>query len=250
MDSSDRTTTLKLAFIAGIGVLISGCTGTHYRSFTLDSSPRTSLSVDARQRMILTTDRGGPEGNKRVVCAEPSPDAFTAASLSAALNAKVGPEQIGGGLSHAETAGALGMRTQTIQLLRDGLYRACEAYMNGVIEDQEYRKIISAYDELLITLVAVEGLTQQVRIPPPVIGSKASTTPAANGSGTSSDTKPSGSINVTATLPSDKVARQVHAIVRDYYCFQLGLKEYFYKKNLGVINQQTVNQLCRSVPVK
>ncbi len=245
MDRSTKTHALRATLIIAISLFISACSGTHYRSFTLDSTPKTSLSVDARQRVILTTDQGGPDGNKHVVCAEPSPDVFATAAISAALNVKTGTEQLGGGLSRAETAGALGMRTQTIQLLRDGLYRACEAYMNGVIEGDEYRKIISAYDEVLITLMAVESLTQQIRTPPPAIGTQSGTTPEAEGTGTASDGTPPGAAAITTTPPSDQIAKQVHAIVRDYYCFQVGMKELFYKQ-LGPVNQRVVDRLCRS----
>lgn len=48
-----------------------------------------------------------------------------------------------------------------IQLLRDGLYRACEAYTNGIIDGREYKRIIARYDETMITMLAIDGLTSQ-----------------------------------------------------------------------------------------
>jgi len=81
-----------------------------------------------------------------------------ALAASGGANVAVAEKEVGGRAALAESAGALGPRTQTIQLLRDGLYRACEAYMNGVISSNDYRRILVAYDEILITLVALEGL--------------------------------------------------------------------------------------------
>ena len=42
------------------------------------------------------------------------------------------------GASSSETSASIGLRTQTITLLRDGLYRLCEAYMNGAVDEIQY----------------------------------------------------------------------------------------------------------------
>ncbi|HZS11821.1 MAG TPA: hypothetical protein VFA38_06200, partial [Nitrospirales bacterium] len=44
-----------------------------------------------------------------------------------------------------------------------GLYRACEAYMNGAINQEEYAYIVSGYDDFVVTVVGLDGLTQIVR---------------------------------------------------------------------------------------
>jgi hypothetical protein len=59
--------------------------------------------------------------------------------------------------SLAEAVQSVGRRTQSIQLLRDGLYRACEAYLNGAITANEYRLLLSRISAFAITLVAVDG---------------------------------------------------------------------------------------------
>lgn len=150
-----------------LSVLLTAC-GSIYHKFTIDEPPATSLSIDARQRVILVTNKGGPTENergepvarRRVVCAEPSPDAFSALAAYAgfSLGPKDNPNASSADAGYAETVEAIARRTATTQLLRDGLFRACEAYMNGVIGRAEYRQIIMAYDEILITLVALEGL--------------------------------------------------------------------------------------------
>jgi hypothetical protein len=57
----------------------------------------------------------------------------------------------------------IGLRTPTIQLLRDGMYRLCEAYMNGAIDRSRYTVLINRYQQMMIGLVAIEQLTGVVR---------------------------------------------------------------------------------------
>jgi hypothetical protein len=109
---------------------------------------------------------------RRIVCAEPSPDATSAvaASLGANLSAKIPVLQGGQALTPegqlalqyalAEQVAYVGVRNSTIQLLRDGLYRACEAYMNGAIGDFGYALILANYGRLMVALLTAEGLTR------------------------------------------------------------------------------------------
>ena len=63
----------------------------------------------------------------------------------------------GGGAASAslnEAVAATGLRTQTIQLLRDGLYRACEAYLNGAIDEFGHALLLNKYDETMVSLVS------------------------------------------------------------------------------------------------
>src|SRR5690242_9784498 len=155
---------------------LGGCANYIFRSFDIDSGE--SLSLDAKQRLVLATYKGGKSGNRKIVCAEPSPDAFSATSASATANAaftfpsllpggqtgtdgQSGNTSGSGGIAAArsESAASIGMRTQTIQLLRDGLYRACEAYMNGAIDQQDYRLLLSRISAFSVTVMAIDGLT-------------------------------------------------------------------------------------------
>jgi hypothetical protein len=142
-----------------------GCANYIFRSFDLDRGE--SLSVDAKQRLVLVTHKGGKTGDRKIVCAEPSPDAYSAAAASAAASAAgsaplggQGTASASGGFSAAtsEAAASLAMRTQTIQLLRDGLYRACEAYMNGAIDQYQYNILLLNIDRLMVSLVGVDAI--------------------------------------------------------------------------------------------
>jgi hypothetical protein len=139
-----------------VGVLCissSGCAYfTHYKDrAAFDES---SYSLDAKQRVVLSfasADKQGRTG--RYVCAEPSPDALSAMAASGALEAQVAGQ--GGGAASAslnEAVASIGLRTQTIQLLRDGLYRACEAYLNGAIDEFGYALLLNKYDDSMISL--------------------------------------------------------------------------------------------------
>jgi hypothetical protein len=170
-------TSRLIIFALIVGLPVSGCSGTIFKQFSIDNSPATSISLDARQRLIFVTEKGGPVPEKdgvpvqqhRIICAEPSPDAFMALVAAGGADLTMGKKEIGAYGSMAESVGALGRRTQTVQLLRDVLYRACEAYMNGVIDKNEYRRIMVAYDELVITLAAIESLGRSIAepFPPP-----------------------------------------------------------------------------------
>lgn len=147
---------------------LSGCA-----AFGIDGAMLNSRTIDATERILLVTDKAivrNDEGhvvstNNRVVCAEPSPDALIAAAATG--NLAISPEgqdilKVGG--SYAEAVGELGERTAVIQMLRDGLYRACEAHMNGLLSAEDYKQQVLVYfDDFALTILAIESLTRQQR---------------------------------------------------------------------------------------
>jgi hypothetical protein len=58
--------------------------------------------------------------------------------------------------AHAEAIVQLTERLATIQLLRDGLHRACEAYGNGAISDTAYAVMLSRFDKTMVTMLLGE----------------------------------------------------------------------------------------------
>jgi hypothetical protein len=105
-----------------------------------------------------------------IVCAEPSPDVVTIVSKS--LNLSTGLEgvlrqpdvnaDVAGkaaaalSVAKAQALAQLTNRLATIQLLRDGLYRACEAYANGALSDIAYAVMLSGYSDVMVTLLTGE----------------------------------------------------------------------------------------------
>ena len=230
----------NLIGIIGASLLISlaGC-GTQpiNKEFSIDSRPAPSISLDAQQRTILVTDQGGPVKERRkVVCAEPSPDAIvtSAASLGAKLSV-LDKGNVGVESSLAQAFSEMGTRTPVIQLLRDGLYRACEAYMNGVVGEDEYGRIVRHYDSTMVALVAVDGLTRCTFSPG---GTKASADSSStqNAGETGHATAESVSRSAVGNCQiSPDVAEKVRVILDNYWTYKAPLHRSFCKS--GVVKQ-------------
>jgi len=208
-------------------MVTSGCSSVIHQPFSIDTQPATSLSIDARQRLVLVTDKGGKDGNRRVTCAEPSPDVFSAVAASATASAALGQQSGQIAASMMERAAALGPRTQTIQLLRDGLYRSCEAYMNGIIDEAEYRRILVSYDEVMITTLAIDGLTSSAK-PLPVLGTGTASAVVGNQTASASgSTEGAVQPSATGSAPDAQYAAAIGEILKNYYNFQLELKRLY-----------------------
>ena len=103
---------------------------------------------------------------EHVTCAEPSPDVATAISQSFGVGLTAAGKEPKSSIeaelaasvasSNAQSVAQLGERLATIQMLRDGLYRACEAYANGAITPTTYTLIVSRIDDLMVTLLSTE----------------------------------------------------------------------------------------------
>jgi hypothetical protein len=143
--------------------------------------------MDVKQRTVLSSviqskvmDLGVIE--KTVICAEPSPDALSvyAAGLSGSVYSgdKKAAELA---LSSSETGSFIGNRTVTIQLLRDNLYRACEGYMSGALNEDQYYTLIRRYQVMTMGLLAIEHLTETVK--PPSVTITAGAAGASQGGG-------------------------------------------------------------------
>jgi hypothetical protein len=162
----------RAAMAFGLAAAVAACDGTIFKSFDLRSGQ--SLSIDARQRLVLVGERqvghkqdDGTYRRDRIVCTEPSPDALVAkaaAIAGSATNAQVAASL---GASLTEAAASIGIRTPTIQLLRDGLFRVCEAYMNGALDKEEYHTLLFNYDRVMTALIIIEAVAG-FKLQPPV----------------------------------------------------------------------------------
>lgn len=173
---------MKGTLLAFIIMSIAGCANLNSIYRTFDISSGESTMSDIRQRAILVapnetiTKKYDPTGKYvreeqikkgTVVCAEPSPDAM--ASLAYELAAKGGyPGKASGELAFAMQDGAAftGIRTQSIQLLRDFGYRLCESYMSGSISAPQYDLLMRRFQKNTVALLAIEQLTGTVKAPP------------------------------------------------------------------------------------
>jgi hypothetical protein len=105
---------------------------------------------------------------------------------------------------------SIAMRTQTIQLLRDGLYRACEAYMNGAIDQHQYNVLLLNIDRLMVTLLGVDGIAGTHTVPPvsisanaPAIDTKATVPGGTEGN---ADVRPGSPVTINNTYHASTIA--------------------------------------------
>lgn len=114
----------------------------------------------------LTWSNGTRQGPKMGICAEPSPDALS--TLATSTSGEAGYKDrlsLAFTLAQQEAGSFVGLRTQTIQLLRDSMYRMCEAYLSGAIAPAEYSLMLRRYQRTMVALLAIEQMTQVVRAP-------------------------------------------------------------------------------------
>ncbi|WP_345974596.1 hypothetical protein [Sulfurimonas sp. HSL3-7] len=148
-------------------MLFSGCARLNSIARDFNVNDGNGQLIDAKQRAIIVVQN---ESNRTVVCSEPSPDALSAYAMQLALEGKI-PEQAALKLATSSQEGTsfIGLRTQSIQLLRDAMYRNCEAYANGALDKAQYGIAARRYQRSMIALLAIEQLTGTVRVPPVTI---------------------------------------------------------------------------------
>ena len=150
---------------------LSGC-GTQYslKDFSPTEKGPKSAFVDIKQRAVLAANRpaGAAGGNvgDLVMCAEPSPDALSSFASELALDLKA-KNQVAAqfALSQQEAASFVGLRTQSIQLLRDGMYRLCEGYMAGALTSADFSWLTRRYQKNMVALLTIEQLTRVAQVP-------------------------------------------------------------------------------------
>ncbi len=173
-----------LPFVS-IGLLLSGCAAlTHYNNAeklnTSNGSEATVVFIDAKQRAVVAADRGskasdaGSRSAFLAFCAEPSPDALSALAASQGFSfSKPDVAEVAQSLAISEGASSIGLRTQSIQLMRDSMYRLCEASLSGSANGPSWQTLYRRLQSTMVAILAIEQLTGTVTAPPVAIGSSA-----------------------------------------------------------------------------
>jgi hypothetical protein len=168
---------IGLALFASIAS--SGCAWlTHYNN-QKDVHPAMEqssvLAMDAKQRVVIASRPEVPGGKKHLrMCSEPSPDALSAIAAGGGIS--ISREQklnLGTNAALAEAAGSIGLRTQSIQLMRDAMYRLCEGYLSGAIDELAFETMHRRFQSSMVAILAIEQLTGAVRAPTVVLGANA-----------------------------------------------------------------------------
>ena len=170
------------AWVAGFTILsLMGCSQTDTVSRYRDIGETRNLLTTADLRIVtarrvpygLDRKDGHGASDHEVICTEPRPDiakalsTLASGSASVNLNLPVAGAVVNeagsaeGTRATAEQLAQLTERVPPIQAMRDGLYRACEAYANQVIGRNAYALILSRYGELLTTLLLASAAANE-----------------------------------------------------------------------------------------
>ena len=192
----NRTALAWLPLIAAV-VLLAACGASHHSIFRhqkLDPTRSAIITVDAKQRAILVgseqTPTTGDDKTRNIqkFCSEPSPDVFSvvaqALSAGGTFGKSADPKSVELALNAAFSTAEEGStipRTQTINMLRELMFRTCERYLNGGIGDLELPIQAARDQRLMVSILAIESLTGAVTPKPVVIGANANASGCASG---------------------------------------------------------------------
>lgn len=166
-----KTTVSPLNFLCALlclGALMStGCarlTSIH-RGKSMPSDKGHILSVDAKHRAILSVPlaSSGAEPILRF-CSEPPPDVFTAIATGYGIKAMLGRDKtrqdVGAEIQQtiSENAATIG-KTQTVNILREMMFRNCERFLSGAASADEFIVQAARDQRAIVHVLAVEQLT-------------------------------------------------------------------------------------------
>ncbi|WDI31648.1 hypothetical protein PUV54_00385 [Hyphococcus flavus] len=174
-----------------IALLVSGCANINsiYRSHSVRGGE--VALVDAKQRGIIanrvrqytplevkhtrnadgsvTTEYGEyKRGTLARYCSEPSPDVFSvlSSSLAAVASYSQNAQERSAAMNLAvqiSESGATIQRTQTIQTLREMMFRTCERFLNGAIDEADLEIQAARDHRAVVSILAIEQLTNPIR---------------------------------------------------------------------------------------
>ena len=159
----------------------SGCARLNsiHRSESVPSKRGHILSIDSKQRNVIsapvdkevsTTDSNSQTSRTTKVtsylrfCSEPPPDVFTATASTLGLKAATGTDKTRQDISAelqqtiSENAATI-ERTQTVNILREAMFRTCERYLSGAISDSEFIVQAARDQRAMVHVLAIEQLT-------------------------------------------------------------------------------------------
>jgi hypothetical protein len=181
----------RVATIA-VAPLVLACSANHhsiFRNQPLDGEKPSITTIDAKQRAILYLKAKGKRREEiQRFCSEPSPDVFSVVAQALTAGGSFGktadPKSLEATLNAAFSTAEQGStipRTQTINMLRELMFRTCERYLSGAYSDLEMSVQAVRDQRLMISILAIEQLTGAVTPRPVVIGAAGSSSSGAGG---------------------------------------------------------------------
>ena len=123
--------------------------------------------LEANERLAIVTEVQRNIGNGvyeefKITCPEASPDALMMLAGSVSGESKAG---VSLAAAFSQNGSNIGLRTHSIQLLRDQLFSICQAYANGGLTDFMYQTLLTRSQRNTIILMAIEQLTGVLKTP-------------------------------------------------------------------------------------
>jgi hypothetical protein len=169
------------------------------------------LEGEAHDQLVFVSNRNvtkdGTTTSEQIVCASPSPDAIKSDAFSVSASGSTPKASGGVALGSSESSAFVGMRTQTVQLLRDGYYRLCEAYLNGALTGEEYREVITSMPKVFSLMMAIDAVAGAAVAPAVALNSG---TVATNTSGNA----PAGGGTSNASVTGQSASDRIEALAR------------------------------------
>lgn len=127
--------------------------------------------LEANERLAIVTDvkrniGSGVYEEFKITCPEASPDALMMLAGSVTGESKAG---VSLAAAFSQSGSNIGLRTHSIQLLRDQLFSICQAYANGGLTNFMYQTLLTRSQRNTIILMAIEQLTGVLSTPQVVI---------------------------------------------------------------------------------
>lgn len=174
---------LRLTALAASLGSVAACDHVRQHSVSQKHGDFTVLEGDAADHLVFV---GRRDETVPVVCAMPSPDGISAHSTSGSLSGGTPKASGAAAFSNSRAAAFVGMRTQTVQLLRDGYYRLCEAYMNKAISREQYNLALTNMPGVFATLMAIDTVAGAAVAPAVALSASAGSTNVDNSNSASS----------------------------------------------------------------
>lgn len=202
METISRVRAALLACVA-----LSACSANRHAihfTETLSGNDATVMTIDAKQRVIesspfgreTTVTQSSTDGSPSKVtttreigrryCSEPSPDVFSvmaqSLSVGGTFSQGANPASIAAAFNGAFSSSEQGStipKTQTINMLRELMFRTCERYVSGGYDAKEMSIQAIRDQRLMVSILAIEQLAGVVTPKPVVIGAAGGATSGA-----------------------------------------------------------------------
>lgn len=137
------------------GLLLGGCSSLQSEvdnAYSQNPAWTVATTVTTADVRLVTT-RKHPLLHNEVLCSEPSPDIGKAVGVSFSASVKAANSAAAGAsVANTQALAEFAGRSTALVGLRDALYRACEAYANGIIGQDAYALVTGRYHELMAAL--------------------------------------------------------------------------------------------------